>query len=280
MKFTKLQGAGNDFIVVNGLVEKSENWNEVAKKACDRHFGIGADGFIFCSESDIADIKMNFYNSDGSRAEMCGNGIRCFSRYVYDNNIVKKKNIAVETDAGIKYVSVQCDNKGKVELLGVEMGQVDFATSLIPCNIDKDNVINEDIEVEGNKIKFSSVLMGVPHTIIFVEDYKNIDIDKIGSKLEKHSLFPKKTNVNFVKKIDERTLQIKTWERGAGRTLGCGTGSSAAAAVAKKIGLIKENEISLLNDGGELIITLLENNNIKLSGKAKVICSGEYVGEI
>lgn len=278
MKFEKLQGAGNDFIIINGFEEKPKNWNWVARKVCDRNFGVGADGFIFCSESDIADVKMNFYNSDGTRAEMCGNGIRCFAKYVYDNRIVRKKNMAIETDAGIKIVKIKCNNKNKIESLSVNMGKVNFNATSVPCIAKKETLLNETFHFGNMDLKVSSVLMGVPHTVIFLEDYENFDINKVGKTIENHVIFPKKTNVNFVKKLSEDTIQIKTWERGAGRTLGCGTGSSAAAAVAHKLGIISKNKIKVLNDGGELIIKIGEDYSIELSGKAHTICSGEYLG--
>lgn len=277
MKFTKLQGAGNDFILVNGLVEKSENWNETALKMCDRHFGVGADGLMYCSESDVADIRMYYYNSDGSRGEMCGNGIRCFSKFVYDNNIVRKSEFSVETDAGIKYIKLDIDEKENVKYCIVKMDKVDFRASSVPCDTDKEIVLNEKMIINGQEIIFSSVLMGVPHTVIFVDNYEKYNVNAIGIEMEKHPFFKEKTNVNFVKKIDDETLMIKTWERGAGRTLGCGTGCCASAALAYKLGVIKGNRIKMLPEGGELIIDIEEDYSITMSGKAETICRGEFL---
>ena len=279
MKFTKLQGAGNDFIVTNGFEEKPKNWNWVAQKVCNRNFGIGADGFIFCSESDVADVKMNFYNSDGSRAEMCGNGIRCFAKFVYDNKIVRKKDMTIETDAGIKVVNITCNDRGQVESLSVDMDRVDFDAKSVPCTLKESQVLNESFSVDNTEFKISSVLMGVPHAVIFVDSYEDFDLNKIGKMIEHHPIFPKKTNVNFVKKLSDDTLQIKTWERGAGRTLGCGTGSSASAAVAHKLGIINRDEVKVLNDGGELVIKIGKDYSIEMSGRANTICTGEYIIE-
>lgn len=275
MRFSKMQGAGNDFILINGFVEKSDNWNEVAKKVCDRHFGVGADGMIFCSESTIADVKMNFYNADGSRAEMCGNGIRCFAKFVYDNNIVRKEEIKIETDAGIKVVKLEFDENGEVENLVVKLSKVDFNSNAVPCTIKKEQILDEEIEIDGMKIKISSVLMGVPHTVIFVENFEKYDINRLGKMIENASIFPRKTNVNFLRKIDDTTFEIKTWERGAGRTLGCGTGSSASVAVAKKLGIVDGKRVSTISEGGELIVEVDENYEVTLIGKVETICEGK-----
>ena len=168
MKFTKMQAAGNDFILVNGLEEQKDNWNEFAKKVCDRHFGVGADGLMFCSESKRADIKMHYYNSDGSRGEMCGNGIRCFSKFVYDNKIVDKKHFLVETDAGIKTINLETDENGEAIYLTVDMEKVNFRADLITNITDSETVLNRKVFVDGREIILSSVLMGVPHTVVVV----------------------------------------------------------------------------------------------------------------
>ncbi|MEE0139040.1 diaminopimelate epimerase [Fusobacterium ulcerans] len=277
MKFFKMQAAGNDFILMNGMIEKSSNWNETAKKVCDRHFGIGADGLMFCEESLKADIKMNYYNSDGSRGEMCGNGIRCFAKFVYDNEIVKKDEFSVETDAGIKYIKLDIGALGAIEYLKVDMEKVDFKGKNVPCTIEKENILEEEIMIGNKKVIFSSVLMGVPHTTIFVEDFDEYDVNETGSLMEKADIFPEKTNVNFAKVTADDTIMIKTWERGAGRTLGCGTGCCATAALAHKLGKIKKDKIKLLAEGGELFIEIGEDYEITMSGKAETICHGEFL---
>ena len=275
MKFTKMQAAGNDFILVNGLEEQKDNWNEFAKKVCDRHFGIGADGLMFCSESKIADIRMHYYNSDGSRGEMCGNGIRCFSKFVYDNKIVDKKHFLVETDAGIKTINLEIDEDGEAIYLTVDMEKVNFRADSITNITDSETVLNKKVVIDGREIILSSVLMGVPHTVVFVDDYSNYDVNDLGRKIEMLDIFKNKTNVNFVKKIDEKTMEIKTWERGAGRTLGCGTGCCASASVAKKLGITNESKILMKAEGGDVQVEIKEDYSIIMAGKAERICIGE-----
>ena len=249
MKFSKLQAAGNDFILVNGVEYRDLNLSSTAKKVCDRHFGIGADGFMTCEESKVADIKMNYYNSDGSRGEMCGNGIRCFSKFVYDNGVVRKENFSVETDAGIKYINLTLENE-EIKYISVDMGRADFRAASVPCTLDNEIILEKEIEVEGEKLKISSVLMGVPHTVILVDDYDNYDIDRLGKAIEYSiDIFPRKTNVNFIQVVDDENITIKTWERGASRTLGCGTGCCSAAVIAHKLGKIKGNSVKLTTEG-------------------------------
>ncbi len=277
MKFSKLQAAGNDFILINGIEYRELNLEMLAKKMCDRHFGVGADGLMTCEESEIADIKMNYYNSDGSRGEMCGNGIRCFSKFIYDNKIITKERFSVETDAGIKEIFITFENK-KLKYVSVNMGKVDFRSEAIPCTIPKESILEEKIVIEGQEIKISSVLMGVPHTVIVVDDYKNYDVDRLGKAIEwSTDIFPKKTNVNFIKVVDENTIEIKTWERGAARTLGCGTGSCASAVIACKLGKIKSKKIKMLAEGGVIFIELDEDYNILMRGEAETICNGEFL---
>ncbi|WP_291256773.1 diaminopimelate epimerase [Fusobacterium sp.] len=277
MKFSKLQAAGNDFILINGMEKKGLDLEMLAKKMCDRHFGVGADGLMTCEESEIADIKMNYYNSDGSRGEMCGNGIRCFSKFIYDNKIVTKERFSVETDAGIKNI-VLTFKEDELKYISVNMGRVDFRSEALPCTIKKDSILEEKIIVEGQEIRISSVLMGVPHTVIVVDDYKNYDVDRLGRAIEYSTdIFPRKTNVNFIKVIDDGTIEIKTWERGASRTLGCGTGSCASAAIAYKLGKIKSKKVKMLAEGGVIFIELDEDYNILMRGEAETICNGEFL---
>lgn len=259
---------------MNGFEEKIENMGDIAKKVCDRHFGIGADGMMCCESSKIADVKMNYYNSDGSRAEMCGNGIRCFSRFVYDNNIVNKTSFTVETDAGVKLIDLTIENDN-IKYISVGMGKASFESEIIPCSIDKKEILEEKIQVDGKEFEISSLLVGVPHTVVFVEDIENFDVDRIGEKIEVLSIFPKRTNVNFVKILDEQTILIKTWERGAGRTLACGTGSCSAMAVAYKLGKIKSNRAKIITEGGNIFVEINDEYRITMIGEAELICTGE-----
>lgn len=209
-----MEAAGNDFVVFNGFKYSIENYEDLAIKSCDRHFSVGADGILICEKSDIADIKMVYYNSDGSRGEMCGNGIRCFSKYVYEEGLVDKKIFTVDTLAGIKTIWLEIDNNDKAETVKVNMGSPIFKAKDIPVNIDKDKIIEETLKIDGEEITFSSVLVGVPHTIIFVDDIQTIDINGLGKEIEEHFIFPKKTNVNFIQIINKNKINIYTWERG------------------------------------------------------------------
>jgi len=275
MEFTKMEAAGNDFVVFDGFKYKIKDYSKLALKACDRHFSVGADGILVCEASDIADIKMIYYNSDGSRGEMCGNGIRCFSKYVYEKGLIDKKIFTVDTLAGIKTIWLETDDENKVKTVKVNMGKPLFATKDIPVNLDKERVIEETMDIDGQKIVFSSLLVGVPHTVIFVDDIKNVDVNELGRKIEVHPLFPKKTNVNFVEVVDRDNINIYTWERGAGRTLGCGTGSCASVVIGNMIGKLS-NTVHVKTEGGELEVQVEEDFEIYMKGKANIICDGVF----
>lgn len=275
MKFSKLQGAGNDFIIINDMNNEIVDFESLAKKVCDRHFGIGADGMLVCQNSNTADVKMVYYNSDGTRAKICGNGIRCFSKFVYENQVVEKNNFYVETDAGIKYITTKIE-KNKVKEVSVDMGKGDFISKNIPCTIEKNEILNETLDIEGKKIVFSSILMGVPHTVIFVDDFSEYNVLYYGKLIENHKIFPKRTNVNFAKVVGEDKIELKTWERGAGYTLGCGTGACATGILAYKLGKIKTNKMKIVSDGGEIKIEITDDYNVKMSGGATLICSGKF----
>lgn len=275
MKFSKLQGAGNDFIIINDMNNEIVDFESLAKKVCDRHFGIGADGMLVCQNSNTADVKMVYYNSDGTRAKICGNGIRCFSKFVYESQVVEKNNFYVETDAGIKYITTKIE-KNKVKEVSVDMGKGDFISKNIPCTIEKNEIFNETLDIEGKKIVFSSILMGVPHTVIFVDDFSEYNVLYYGKLIENHKIFPKRTNVNFAKVVGEDKIELKTWERGAGYTLGCGTGACATGILAYKLGKIKTNKMKIVSDGGEIKIEITDDYNVKMSGGATLICSGKF----
>ena len=275
MKFAKMVAAGNDFVLFNGFIYPIENYGQLAKKVCDRHFSVGADGMMVCEKSEIADIKMVYYNSDGSRGEMCGNGIRCFSKFVYDNKLVKNKTFTVETLAGIKTIWLETDEKDKVKSVKVNMGYPIFEPNKIPVDINKEKVVLESINVDGKEIEFSSVLVGVPHTVIFVDDINDIDVNEFGSKIEVHPMFPKKTNVNFIEVVDRKNINIYTWERGAGRTLGCGTGSCASVVMGNMLGKL-DDSVNVKTEGGSLEVQLKENYEIFMKGGATTICIGEF----
>lgn len=264
MKFWKMQAAGNDFVVLDGNQIEIQDWNAFAKNICDRHFGVGADGVLICGKSEKADIRMHYYNSDGSRGEMCGNGIRCLSRFVYENKLVTKEHFWIETDAGLKEIRLQ--RKGEeIKSVRVDMG---FAEG---GELREESVVLED----GMKFSFFRVKVGVPHIVIFVEEFmSDSDLNRWGKELEEHSLFPAKTNVNFVQVKNSREIMIKTWERGAGRTLGCATGSCAVAFVAHRLHLVEE-KVAFHTEGGFLEVSL-EGDRIILHGGAQKTFQGEF----
>lgn len=272
MDFYKMQGAGNDFIFIEDFNYSIADECELAKKLCDRHFGIGADGLVIVRKSDVADSKMVIINSDGSRANMCGNAIRCFGKYIYENNIIDSTKFSVETGDGIKDIEIILE-ENKVKYVRVYMGKASYDGKDIPLN-ELENLINTDISVENKVYKMTTVLMGVPHTVIF-EDNEEYDVVEDGSKIEKFNLFKEGTNVNFVKIVDKNHIRVNTWERGAGATLACGTGCSAWVVVSKKLGLVDSNdEIFVKAPGGELIIEVLEDD-VYMKGPAEVVFEGK-----
>lgn len=273
MKFTKMEAAGNDFIIFDGFEYNIKDCENLALRVCDRHFGVGADGLLVCQESKLADIKMLYYNSDGSQGEMCGNGIRCFSKYVYEKGLVKSSTFTVETLAGIKTVQLETDEHKRVKTVKVNMGKAVFDTKYITVKLEKEKAIEEKLDIDGEEIVFSSVLVGVPHTVIFVEDIKDVDINGLGGKIENHHLFPKKTNVNFVEITSRKDINIYTWERGAGRTLGCGTGSCASVVIGKLLGRL-DKKVHVRTEGGELEVSVDEEYEIFMKGGANRICHG------
>ncbi len=273
--FKKMHGAGNDFVVIRYEdFPHEDKYGYFAEKSCHRHFGIGADGILVVTPSTVADTKMVYYNSDGSLANMCGNGIRCFAKFVYDEGIVKKEEFSVETLAGVLNMKVKVSN-GLVEAVKVNMGKMIFEPKQIPVNTSKSKFINETLEIDGEKFEISTVLMGVPHTVIFMEELNLDYIKKYGPQIEKHQLFPNKSNVNFAKVINRGLIQVKTWERGAGYTLACGTGVTSVCGIAHHLNYV-DSQVTVDIDGGQLNITIMDDANIYMEGPAETICSGLY----
>ena len=231
MKFQKMHGLGNDFIIFSELDPNKFDLPSLAIQLCNRHQGIGADGIILILPSEIADVRMRIINSDGSEADMCGNGIRCFAKYVYDNKILPHSSFTIETGAGIMIPELIVED-GKVLFVKINMGAPVLERSEIPMEGALGNVINEPIFISGKELRITSLLMGVPHTVVFVDNVEDMDIVTIGKEIETHPSFPKKTNVNFVEIINQKEIRIRTWERGAGSTLACGTGSCASVVAA------------------------------------------------
>lgn len=228
MKFTKMHGLGNDFIFFENLTNIEMNYSAMAIRLCHRQLGIGADGIIAVLPSEVADLRMRIINADGSEANMCGNAIRCFGRYAYERGLVKSKTFRIETFAGIIIPEVITENE-KVISVRVNMGKPNTERQFIPMLGYKKEAIQVPVQVGDQEFKLTSLLMGVPHTMVFVDDLKSVDLFKIGPAIEKHSLFPKGTNVNFVEVVSRDRIKLRTWERGAGATLACGTGSCASA---------------------------------------------------
>lgn len=274
MKFTKMHGIGNDYVYVNCFEESVKNPAEVSKFVSDRHFGIGSDGLILISPSAIADFRMNIYNADGSQAEMCGNGIRCVAKYVYDYGLTDKTEISVETLAGIKYLRLQVEN-GKVASVEVNMGAPILEPKEIPVAVEESPVVNVPVEVKGKIYHMTCVSMGNPHTIIFMNNVKDLDIAAIGPYFENHTVFPKRTNTEFVEVLDRNTVNMRVWERGSDETLACGTGA-CATTVACILNDKTENEVTVHLLGGDLKIRWdREANQVYMTGPATVVFDGE-----
>jgi len=284
MKFTKMHGIGNDYVYVNGFEEKVEDKSAAAIKVSDRHFGIGSDGLIFINPSDKAPIEMEMYNSDGSRAEMCGNGVRCVAKYAYDNGLVKDTVFDVDTLAGIKKIELTIDEKtGKAALAKVNMGAPVLEPEKVPAKAelfagyDSGAIVNLPLIVAGKEYKVTCVSMGNPHAIVFIDcDVKDFPLEEIGPLFEKHEAFPRYTNTEFIHVLDENTLQMRVWERGAGETLACGTGACASMVAAYLNGLTgKVVTVKLL--GGDLHIEWDgdETHPVYMTGSATTVYTGE-----
>ncbi|MGL5615578.1 MAG: diaminopimelate epimerase [Sarcina sp.] len=271
MNFVKMHGNGNDFIVIEDLNKALEGQEaKLARKLCHRHFGIGADGILLVRNTDKADIEMVIINNDGSYAEMCGNGLRCFIKYVYERNIVRKDIINALTGDGVKKVEIKAEN-GVINSMKVNMGKGDFTPANIPANCNEE-IVKKHININGESFEITSLLMGVPHTIIFEET--ETDINK-GKLVEKYELFPRGTNVNFCKVENEKLLKVRTFERGVGPTLACGTGNCASALVAYKLGLV-ENKVKVVVPGGEIDIEIIDDI-VYMIGNAEFICEGKIM---
>ena len=274
MKFTKMHGIGNDYVYVNCFQEKVDNPSEVAKFVSDRHFGVGSDGLILFKPSQIADCEMDMYNLDGSQGAMCGNGIRCVAKYVYDYGIVPKTTLRIATKSGIKELNLTVEN-GKVSLVRVNMGSPILEASKIPVVSDQSQAVNQPIKVNGHTYYFTGVSMGNPHAVVYLDDVDNLDIEKIGPAFEKHPVFPDRVNTEFVKVIDRKTLKMRVWERGSGETLACGTGA-CAVAVSSILNNLTGEEVTVKLLGGDLKIhwDRLENL-VYMTGPATTVFDGE-----
>lgn len=280
MKFTKMHGCGNDYVYVNCFSETVEHPEEVAKMVSDRHFGIGSDGLILIKPSKVADFEMAMYNADGSRGEMCGNGIRCVAKYVYDFGLTDKTSISVETLAGIKYLDLTVAG-GTVREVRVNMGAPILAPADIPVDgalfaDAKEAIVAQPLCVAGKAYSVTCVSMGNPHCVIFMdEDVRALDLTKIGPDFENHAAFPKRINTEFVNVIDETHLRMRVWERGSGETLACGTGTCATVVAAILNGLTKDEVTVELLGGSLRILWDRQENLVYMTGPATVVFNGE-----
>ena len=266
-----MQGTGNDFIVIEDFEGKYDNLEELARKLCDRHFGIGADGILVVRTSNIADIQMIIINADGSYASMCGNGIRCFAKYIWEKKYVQGEEIKIETGDGVKLANIYIKN-GKAESVTINMGKYKFNPESIPA-LANEEIINKKLELNHKQYYITSMFMGVPHTVVFgkLEDY---EVEE-GKLIEYDNLFPEKTNVNFCEVVRKDMIRVKTWERGAGPTLACGTGSCASVVAANRLGYIEE-KATVQVPGGLLNIEIVKDE-VLMTGPAEIVFKGEFL---
>ena len=274
MEFTKMQGCGNDYVYVNGFENKIDNPNKLSEIVSDRHFGIGSDGLIVINPSEKADFKMSMYNVDGSEGKMCGNGIRCVAKYVYDNKMTDKTTITVETLSGIKTLELNVKND-KVETVKVNMGTPILLPKDVPVVSDKDKVVDEPIVIDDKEYRITCVSMGNPHAITFIENTDDLEIETIGPKFENNPIFPDRVNTEFIQVLDRNTVKMRVWERGSGETFACGTGA-CATVVACVLNGLTDNKVTVKLLGGDLFIEYnREENTVYMTGPAKVSFTGK-----
>jgi diaminopimelate epimerase len=275
MKFTKMQGAGNDYVYVNCFEEQVENAEQLAIRLSNRKFGIGSDGLILILPSEKADVRMRMFNADGSESEMCGNGIRCVAKYAYDHGLVTNREITAETGAGILTLHLWTDSRNKVEKVQVNMGAPRLSRAEIPMHgRGADRVVAEPLNILHTTFSITCVSMGNPHCVIFVDDVENFQVEKYGPLIENHELFPRRTNVEFVQVITPSEVRQRTWERGAGETLACGTGASAVCVAGILNGVTGKKILNHLS-GGDLELEWVEDGNVFMTGPAVEVFSGE-----
>lgn len=275
MKFTKMNGIGNDYIYINGFEEKVDDPSALAIKLSDRHFSVGSDGVIIILPSKVADFRMRMFNADGSEGKMCGNGTRCVAKYVYEKGLTDKTCVTLETLAGIKTLDMDVED-GVVKSVSVQMGKADFKASDVPVIFGGDEMVSQKLSLECGEWVVTCVSMGNPHCVTFVNDTKSLDLEKIGPQFEHNPIFPERVNTEFIKVIDDTTLEMRVWERGSGETLACGTGACASVAAAVKNGICEMNkEITVKLLGGDLKITCGSDYSITMRGPAEFSYEGE-----
>ncbi len=274
MKFTKMQGCGNDYVYIDAIANKIENRPELAVKLSNRNYGIGSDGLILICSSEIADFRMDMYNADGSNSQMCGNGIRCLGKFVYDHGLTDKKRLTVETPAGVKLLELHEEN-GKITSVTVDMGIPELEASKIPVRAEKSPVLKHPIAVADRVYEVSCASMGNPHATVYVDDVATIPMETIGPEFEFHEFFPERVNTEFVHVLGRKNIKMRVWERGSGETMACGTGACACAFVSILNGLT-EDEVSVEMPGGTLNIRYnREDGHIYMTGPAVTVFEGE-----
>jgi diaminopimelate epimerase len=268
-----MQGIGNDYIYINCFEEKVENPSKLSVRLSDRHFGIGSDGIILIEPSDGADCRMDIYNADGSQAMMCGNGIRCVGKYVYERGIAKKDVLKIDTMSGIKTLHLDIQD-GTVKSVTVDMGEPEFKAQEIPAVFPKDQIIDEPLTVDGVNYRITCISMGNPHCVLFEDNVNKIDIEKIGPKLENHAMFPNRANIEFIQVLNKNEVNMRVWERGSGETWACGTGACASAA-ACFVNNKTERKVKVHLRGGDLEINWDEKTgNVYMTGPAEFVFDG------
>jgi diaminopimelate epimerase len=274
--FTKMHGIGNDYIYVNCMKEELPNPNDVSFVMSPRHFSVGADGLVMICSSEIADAKMRMFNADGSEGKMCGNAIRCVGKYLYDNGIVAKEKLSIETLSGIKYLNLNVEN-GRVASVEVDMGKAILTPSEIPVIFDGERMIDAPVEVKGKTYRLTAVSMGNPHAVTFMDEIDSLDLEKMGPDFENLSIFPDRVNTEFVRVIDSETLQMRVWERGSGETFACGTGACATVVAAILNGICKiDTPITVRLRGGELKIVCDQEMRVFMTGPAQKAYEGVF----
>ncbi len=275
MKFTKMHGIGNDYIYINGFEEQLENPGELSIRLSDRHKGVGSDGLVIILPSSKADFRMQMFNADGSEAEMCGNAARCIGKYVYEKGMTDKTELTLETLAGIKTLQLFLDERNNVVSVTVDMGKPVLEPEKIPTTLPGKQIVNFPVSFDGINYAITCVSMGNPHTVIFTENIANMDIEKMGKKIENAPIFPRRTNVEFIEVIDKSRIEMRVWERGSGETMACGTGACASVVAGVLNGLVsRKATVELL--GGNLEIEWNENDeHVYLTGPAETVFEGE-----
>jgi len=276
VKFTKMHGIGNDYVYINCFEQQIDNPSELAKEMSPRRFSVGADGVILICPSEVADAKMRMFNLDGSEGKMCGNGIRCVGKFVYDNGIAKKQTVTVETLSGIKTLYIT-EKGGLADTITVDMGKAEFDPKKIPVITDCDSIIDTAVMAGSKYYNITAVSMGNPHAVTFCDEIDSLNLEEIGPHFEHHEIFPQGVNTEFIRVIDENTLQMRVWERGSGETFACGTGACAAVVAAVVNGYCKhDTEITVHLVGGDLFITYKSDGTVLMRGGATTVFDGIY----